>query len=135
MVEAPLSVFLLTIVWLPLASPTSRSGILVIASLMPMQFALQLVHTLFVYSELILGFFALRVLARYQISRFHYKQFDENKQDEYEKKQLKSFNDDFNWLETLNNRNKGFNMKTFANLKVKIFLFHFELFFNINLFF
>jgi len=41
-----------------------------------MQFALQLIHFLFIFFEAILGFVSLRVLARYQISRFHYKQFE-----------------------------------------------------------
>ena len=42
----------------------------------PMQFALQLIHFLFVFFEDIFGLVSLRVLAQYQIARFHYKQFD-----------------------------------------------------------
>ena len=48
-----------------------------IVQIIPMQFSLQLIHFLFIFFEAILGFFSLRVLARYQISRFHYKQFDD----------------------------------------------------------
>jgi hypothetical protein len=50
----------------------------VIVQIVPMQFALQLIHFLFIIFEAFLGFFSLRVLARYQISRFHYKQFETN---------------------------------------------------------
>lgn len=73
MVEIPLSSFLIAIVWIPIGNS------LRIVDLLPMQFALQLFHSLLVYAEVIFGFFALRVLARYQISRFHYKQFDLNR--------------------------------------------------------
>ena len=48
----------------------------IIVQMVPMQFALQLIHFLFIFFEAILGFISLRVLARYQISRFHYKQFE-----------------------------------------------------------
>lgn len=66
MVEVPLSTFLTVIVWIPLDNGDNS---LVIADLIPMQFALQLTHTILTYAEIILGFFALRVLAQYQIAR------------------------------------------------------------------
>lgn len=67
MVEIPLSTFLSVIVWIPISNGETP---LVIAQFMPMQFSLQIVHTILSYMEIIFGFFALRVLARYQISRF-----------------------------------------------------------------
>jgi hypothetical protein len=97
MVEAPLSVFLMVIVWMP-----DISSKLPISNLIPMQFALQLVHAIFVYLELIFGFFALRVLARYQISRFHYKQFDDNNKNRHENQK----SENLNWLQTLNYNSK-----------------------------
>jgi hypothetical protein len=102
MVEAPLSVFLLVIVWMP-----NISGTLPISNLIPMQFALQIIHAIFVYLELIFGFFALRILARYQISRFHYKQFDENNKNQHDNKNV-------NWLETLNNNSKYKDLKVYT---------------------
>lgn len=59
-----------------------------------MQFSLQLIHFLFISSEAILGFFSLRVLARYQISRFHYKQFESQNKQPDEK-------DDLDWIYSL----------------------------------
>ena len=44
--------------------------------LIPLQFALEVIHIVFILLEIIFGYIALRTLARYQISRFHYKQFD-----------------------------------------------------------
>ncbi len=44
--------------------------------MIPLQFALEIVHSIFVILEVIFGYIALRTLARFQISRFHYKQFD-----------------------------------------------------------
>ena len=115
MVEAPLNVFLITVAWIPLEN-NSSNGPLIIGYLIPMQFALQLIHCIFVYMELIFGFFALRVLARYQISRFHYKQFDDNyNKQSYEKlNNNENYDNDYNnlnlnWLETLHNNHKSFN--------------------------
>jgi transmembrane protein 17 len=78
MVEIPLSTFLTVIVWIPLGgssssttTTTTTTKSLTIALFIPMQFALQLIHTIFVYIQVVLGFFALRLLARYQISRFY----------------------------------------------------------------
>jgi transmembrane protein 17 len=51
----------------------------------PMLFSLELIHFIFVSLQTIFGFRALRTLARYQISRFHYRQFDINKQEEVNK--------------------------------------------------
>lgn len=73
-----------------------------------MQFALQLFHTIFVYAELIFGFFALRLLARNQIARFHYKQFDDSaKQHEYDNQAFT----DSDWIYDLQKTN-NFNMRT-----------------------
>ena len=74
MVEIPLSTFLLIIVWFPVVVSGTLDPRLIY--FIPMQFVLELIHALFAYLEIGLGFFALRILARYQISRFHYKQFD-----------------------------------------------------------
>ncbi len=65
-----------------------------------MQFALQLIHFLFIFSEAILGFISLRVLARYQISRFHYKQFETNSN---------RHDDNMEWIYNLegNKKNQG----------------------------
>jgi hypothetical protein len=68
MVEIPLSTFVSVIVWIPIGNGLNTT--LTIAQLMPMQFALQIIHTVLSYAEVLLGFFALRVLARYQIARF-----------------------------------------------------------------
>ena len=73
--EVPLSIFLLAVVWVPITDNVSGQS-LQIAIFMPMQFSLQVIHSLFVLFETIFGFFALRLLARQQISRFHYKQFE-----------------------------------------------------------
>lgn len=102
MVEVPLSTFLLAIVWIPIGSSSKQFQIVY---LLPLQFAMQIIHTLFVYIEVALGLFALRILARYQISRFHYKQFD--------KKIEPALNQDeeTDWLESLKNKNY-FNLKT-----------------------
>ena len=72
-----------------------------------MQFALQIIHFVFVLFETIFGFVSLRVLARYQISRFHYKQFDKqyDSNDEPDKYNLPE------WLMGLDKTN-NFNMKT-----------------------
>ena len=110
MVEVPLSTFLLAIVWIPIGS-SSKS--LQIVYLLPLQFALQLIHTLFVYFEIAFGLFALRVLARYQISRFHYKQFDKKVEPIIDQE------DEIDWLENLKNTN-NYNLKTLNHdLKVK----------------
>jgi hypothetical protein len=61
------------------ASVNLISSTQTIVQIIPMQFALQLIHFLFIFFEAVLGFFSLRVLARYQISRFHYKQFETSK--------------------------------------------------------
>lgn len=69
-----------------------------------MQFALQAIHFLFIFFENIFGLMSLKVLARYQIARFHYKQFDG----------VNEKNDDlkeFDWLYNLdqnNKRNRGY---------------------------
>lgn len=106
MIELPLSSFLVAIVWIPIGNQ------LTIVQLIPMQFALQAIHTLFVYSEVLLGFFALRVLARYQISRFHYKQFDQaNFNRNSEKDNYDAFKD-VDWLNDLEKTN-NFKMKAF----------------------
>ena len=110
MVEVPLSTFLLAIVWIPIGS-SSKS--LQIVYLLPLQFALQLIHALFVYFEIAFGLFALRVLARYQISRFHYKQFDKKVEPIIDQE------DEIDWLENLKNTN-NYNLKTLNHdLKVK----------------
>ena len=62
-IELPLSIFILIVVWF-------------IQILIPLQFALEIIHIVFILLEIIFGYIALRTLARYQISRFHYKQFD-----------------------------------------------------------
>lgn len=62
-IELPLSIFILIVVWF-------------IQTLIPLQFALEVIHVVFIILEIIFGYIALRTLARYQISRFHYKQFD-----------------------------------------------------------
>ncbi|CAF1132330.1 unnamed protein product [Brachionus calyciflorus] len=93
MIELPLSCFLIAIVWVPLGTGDIK---LVIAEKIPMQFALQIFHTFFVFLEVIFGFIALRVLARYQISRFHYKQF-EKYEDKVEKDQ--------DWINDLDKNN------------------------------
>jgi transmembrane protein 17 len=72
-IQTPLCVFLLAIVWIPI----EQNGFQIVYQI-PMQFALQLIHFLFVVFEDIFGFISVRVLARYQIARFHYKQFDPN---------------------------------------------------------
>ena len=58
--------------------------------LIPLQFALEIVHAVFVILEVIFGFIALRTLSRYQISRFHYKQFDQSDNNNKDS--------DFNWM-------------------------------------
>lgn len=70
-IQTPLCVFLLVIVWIPIDANQFQ-----IVYQIPMQFALQLIHFVFVFFEDILGYVSVRVLARYQIARFHYKQFD-----------------------------------------------------------
>ena len=54
MVEIPLSTFLLAIVWIPIDSTNKP---LQIVYLLPLQFSLQLIHTLFVYFEVLPIFF------------------------------------------------------------------------------
>ena len=111
MVEIPLSTFLLAIVWIPIGSASKP---LQIVYLLPLQFSLQLIHTLFVYFEVVFGLFALRVLARYQISRFHYKQFDKK----VEPMQSQNDAEEIDWLNNLKNTNY-YNMKTLdPDLKV-----------------
>jgi transmembrane protein 17 len=106
MVEIPLSTFLLVIAWFPIGITGTYNNLLVY--FIPMQFVLEIIHALFAYVEIFLGLFALRVLARYQISRFHYKQFDA-----YEVNRIsanESESDD--WLVNLNKEN-NFPMKVF----------------------
>jgi transmembrane protein 17 len=119
MIEIPLSTFLLAIVWIPIGSSTNP---LQIVYLLPLQFSLQIIHTIFVYLEVIFGFFALRVLARYQISRFHYKQFDKgfqpnnNEEDDQDNDGIVK-EKDVDWLDGL--KNDYYSMKTInPDLKV-----------------
>ncbi len=100
-IETPLSLFLLIIVCVPI----DKSGFQIIYQI-PIQFALQLIHFIFIFFENIFGLIALRVLARYQIARFHYKQFDS----------YRDLNDnagahDLDWLYNLE-KTKDLNMKT-----------------------
>ncbi len=71
-----------------------------------MQFALQIIHFVFILAENIFGILSLRVLAKYQISRFHYKQFD-SAANFIEKDP----NDEMEWLYNLERMN-GFKMKS-----------------------
>jgi len=85
--------------------PIDKSGFQIIYQI-PIQFALQLIHFIFIFFENIFGLIALRVLARYQIARFHYKQFDS----------YRDLNDnagahDLDWLYNLE-KTKDLNMKT-----------------------
>ncbi len=99
MIEIPLSTFLLVIAWFPIGISGTTETLLVY--FIPMQFVLEIIHAIFAYVELFLGLFALRVLARYQISRFHYKQFDAYEVNNIAQKELES--DD--WLTNLNKEN------------------------------
>ena len=103
LIELPLSLFLIVIVWIPIGKTS-----FVIVQQIPMQFSLQIFHTLFVFSEVIFGFIAVRVLARYQISRFHYKQFD---QYDYDAKE----NEDQDWINDLD-KNNHFKMKPYCKM-------------------
>jgi len=95
MVELPLGVFELIIYWfLPLKAP--------------MIFALELVHFIIIVLQTIFGYIALRILARYQISRFHYKQFEMDTNDHQ--------NPAFDWNTDDENPNS---IKNFTTLKVK----------------
>jgi transmembrane protein 17 len=117
MVEVPLSTFLLFIVWFPIdldKTLDKRIGFFV-----PMQFALELIHTIFVYLELILGFFALRVLARYQISRFHYKQFEKYQYDQNIDLTKNGDFDSNDWLKSLGHESGN----TFAMKELRVTVF------------
>jgi transmembrane protein 17 len=110
MIQLPMCIFLLVIVWINIndsSTATSRPSYQV-AKFIPMQFSMQLLHFLFILFESIFGFIALRVLARYQISRFHYKQFDDNQFDSLKQKN----NDD--WLTNLQ-KTTHFQLKTMKN--------------------
>ena len=100
-IQTPISCFLLVIVWIPLNEDNFQ-----IVYQLPMQFALQAIHLLFILFENIFGLVSLKVLARYQIARFHYKQFDGsdgiNENDDFK---------DIDWLHNLEKMN-DFNMKT-----------------------
>jgi hypothetical protein len=76
-IEAPGSIALLvgySLIRLPINEQETR-----IALFVPMLIALEFVHALFVVSQVFVGLFALRILAKYQVSRFHYKQYVDNK--------------------------------------------------------
>jgi transmembrane protein 17 len=100
-VETPLSLFLLIIVCVPI----DENGFQIIYQI-PIQFALQLIHFIFIFFENIFGLLALRVLARYQIARFHYKQFDG-----YRDLNDRASASDMDWLYNLEKAN-DLNMKT-----------------------
>jgi len=124
MVEVPLSTFLLAIVWIPIGSSSKQ---LQIVYLLPLQFALQIIHAMFVYMEVAFGLFALRVLARYQISRFHYKQFDKNVEPALNQ------DDDTDWLEILINKNYLYMKSIDPDIKVNIdFCYFIMLWFSIR---
>ncbi|RNA19700.1 transmembrane 17B-like, partial [Brachionus plicatilis] len=91
-----ISLGLIAVVWVPINSSNSQ---ILIGLEIPMQFALQIFHTFFIFLELIFGFIAIKVLGRYQISRFHYKQFDKNDLDSNQNDQ------DFEWLNELQKKN------------------------------
>ena len=74
----------------------------------PMQFALQIIHFVFIVAEDVFGILSLRVLAKYQISRFHYKQFDSAAH--FVEKDSNP-NDEMDWLYNLERMN-GFKMKS-----------------------
>ena len=112
-IETPLSLFLLIIVWVPIGENKFQ-----IVYQIPMQFSLQLIHFLFVFFENIFGLIALRVLARYQIARFHYKQFDSSKDIMDREQQPGGMNID--WLYNLERMN-DFNMRT-KEFQVGIFI-------------
>lgn len=81
--------------------------------MIPLQFALELIHAIFVILETIFGYIALRILARYQISRFHYKQFDElDKKDEV--------NQDYNWMPGVTIRDPNDFTKVISNFEIYI---------------
>lgn len=119
MVQLPLCTFLVVIAWINIGTINDSNGIqiktLTIVNLMPLQWALQLLHSIFVYLEVIFGFFALRVLARYQISRFHYKQFDETVTPINDNE-----NNEFSWLTNLD-KTSNIYMKT-LNSDYKVIL-------------
>lgn len=91
-----ISLGLITVVWVPISS---EKGEMLIGLEIPMQFGLQIFHSLFNFFELIFGFIAIKILGRYQISRFHYKQFEQN--DFNQKKN----DQDFEWLNELQKNN------------------------------
>lgn len=113
MVQVPLSIFLLIIVWVPLNFTGVVNNRLIF--IMPMQFVLELIHAIFVFLELGLGLFALRVLARYQISRFHYKQFDayENAKRRRSKAEQDEQDELDDWLTSLDKENTSAVKKSF----------------------
>lgn len=91
-----ISLGLITVAWIPISSANSQ---MTIGLELPMQFALQIFHSMFNFLELIFGFIAIQILGRYQISRFHYKQFDQNDHE------LHKNDDDFEWLNDLKKDN------------------------------
>lgn len=103
-IETPLSIFLLTVVWIPLDESQFQ-----IVNQIPMQFALQSIHFVFILFENIFGLMSLKVLARYQIARFHYKQFDSSNGKSNDLKQ-------HDWLYNLDQHNKEKN-QGYSDLK------------------
>lgn len=91
-----MSLGLIAVVWVPISS---EKGQMLIGIEIPMQFALQIFHSLFNFFELIFGFVAIKILGKYQISRFHYKQFDQNDTNSNKNDQ------DFDWLNELQKNN------------------------------
>ncbi len=57
---------------------------------------MEIIHMIFVFIETIFGFVALKTLARYQVSRFHYKKFDIPN----ESKDLEDV--EFDWIKSMN---------------------------------
>ena len=72
-----------------------------------MQFCLQLIHFIFIFLEAIFGYVSLRVLARYQISRFHYKQFEANQFNTENNN-----NTEYDWIYNLKKNNDYFTTLT-----------------------
>jgi hypothetical protein len=72
---------------------------------MPIQTAMEIIHIVFVFIEAIFGFVALKTLARFQVSRFHYKQFDTAKPNEDRE------DGEFDWIKSMK-IDSPFKMKT-----------------------
>lgn len=102
-IEIPLSLFILVIVWFPLNGTNQ-----IIVQIIPMQFALQLIHFIFIFSEAIFGFVSLRVLAQYQISRFHYKQFEANDNQLNSSVHNNHQSNEYDWIYNLKQSNDNF---------------------------